>query len=142
LDGIKDGVLDDPRKCHFDPAKLQCPDTDGPDCLTAAQADSVRKIYEGLKDPSTGKLFWYGYEMSSETLLPGHVNNPFGTPLNYYRYMALQNPDWDWKSFSFAHARNFAITEEASRRLGPILDSIDPDLTAFKKLGGKMIMYH
>lgn len=142
LDGVKDGVLDDPRRCNFDPAKIQCAAADGPNCLTAAQVDSVRKIYEGLKDPSTGKLFWYGYEMSSEAGWPGHINNPFDTPLNYYKYMALQNPDWDWKNFSFADLKNFAMTEEASRRLGPILDSTDPDLSAFKKLGGKLIIYH
>lgn len=142
LDGIKDGVLDDPRSCSFNPAKLKCSGTDGPNCLTAAQVDSVRKVYEGLKDPSTGKHFWYGYEMSSETLWPGHINNPFGAPLSYYKYMALQKPDWDWKSLSFADPRDFAVTEEASRRLGPILNSVDPDLTAFKKLGGKLIMYH
>jgi feruloyl esterase len=142
LDAVKDGVLDDPRSCNFDPAKIQCSGADGPNCLTPAQADSVRKIYEGLKDPSTGKPFWYGYEMSSETSWPGHINNPFNTPISYYRYMALQNPDWDWKNFSFADPKNLALTEEASRRLGPILDSTEPDLTAFKKLGGKLILYH
>ena len=141
-DGVKDGVLDDPRQCNFDPAQLQCQSADGPNCLTASQADSVRRIYEGLKDPSTGKLFWYGYEKSSETLWPGHINQPFGAPLSYYKYMVLQNPDWDWKGYSFSDPKDFAIAEEASRRLGPILDSTDPDLTAFKKLGGKLILYH
>jgi feruloyl esterase len=141
-DGVKDGVLVDPRQCHFDPAKIQCTGADGPNCLTPAQADSVKKIYEGLKDPSTGKSFWYGYEISSEPGWPGHINSPFGAPLSYFKYMALQNPDWDWKPFSFADPKNFAVAEEASRRLSPILDSTNPDLTAFKKLGGKLIMYH
>jgi len=142
LDGVKDGVLDDPRNCNFDPVKLQCPGADGPDCLTAAQADSVKKIYEGAKDPVTGKLFWHGYEMSSEQQWPGHINTPFGTPISYFRYMVQQDPKWDWKSFSFADPKNFALMDEASQRLGPILDSTNPDLTAFKKLGGKLIMYH
>jgi feruloyl esterase len=142
LDGVKDGVIDDPRHCSFDPAKLQCSGQDGPDCLTAAQADSVKKIHEGLKDPSTGKLFWYGYEMSSETLWPSHINSPFGPPLSYLKYMAFKDPGWDWKSFSFGDPKNFALLNEASRRLGPILDSTNPNLAEFKKRGNKLIMYH
>ena len=43
-DGVEDGVLDDPRQCQFDPATLACKGADGPDCLTAAQVDSVKKI--------------------------------------------------------------------------------------------------
>jgi len=142
LDGVKDGVLDDPRRCDFDPAKIQCSGADGPGCLTAAQVDSVRKIYEGAKDPSTGKPFWYGYEMSSETFWPGHINNPFGTPLSYFKFMVLKDSGWDWKNFSFADPRNFELMDEASKKLGPVLDSTNPDLTSFKKRGGKLIMYH
>ena len=96
----------------------------------------------GLKDPSTGKLFWYGYEMSSETFWPGHINNPFGTPLSYFKYMVLQNPEWDWKTLRFHDPKSFALMDEASKKLGPVLDSANPDLTPFKKLGGKLIQYH
>jgi len=142
LDGVKDGVIGDPRRCNFDPATIQCPGPDGPNCLTAAQVDSVKKIYAGLKDPATGKLFWYGYERSSELGWPGHINNPFNIPLNYFKYMAFQNPNWDWKTFDFTNPKNFALVSEASKKLGPVLDSTDPDLTPFKKLGGKLIQYH
>ena len=50
LDGVKDGVLDDPRKCHFDPAVLACRAGDAPDCLTAAQVEAVKKIYTPAKE--------------------------------------------------------------------------------------------
>ncbi len=50
LDGVKDGVLDDPRKCHFDPGVLACKAGDGPDCLTAAQVEAVKKIYTPSKN--------------------------------------------------------------------------------------------
>ena len=45
LDGVKDGVLEEPRRCHFDPKELECKGADGPDCLTSAQVESARKIY-------------------------------------------------------------------------------------------------
>ncbi len=142
LDGVKDGVIDDPRWCNFDPANIQCSGEDGPNCLTAAQVDSVRKIYEGAKDPSTGKGFWYGYEKSSETQWPGHINTPFNTPISYFKYMLLKDPNWDWKKFSFSDPKSFAFMEDASKKLGPVLDSTNPDLAPFEKRGGKLILYH
>lgn len=142
LDGVRDGILADPRRCDFDPSTLLCPGADGPNCLTAAQVDSVKRIYAGLKDPSSGKLFWPGYEVSSELGWIGHIFEPFNIPLSYFKYMALQNPNWDWRSFDFTDPKNLVALNEASNRLGPILDSTSPDLTAFKRLGAKMIMYH
>ncbi len=141
-DGLKDGLIADPRRCTFDPAVLQCKGADAADCLTAGQVDSVRKIYEGLKDPTTGKLFWPGYEPSSEEGWPGHIQNPFVVPLSYFKYMAFNNPNWDWKTFSFADPKSFGLLVEASNRLGNILNSVDPDLTAFQRLGGKLLIYH
>ncbi len=141
-DGIKDGVIEDPRQCNFDPARIQCSGADRPTCLTAAQADSVRKIYEGAKDPSTGRNFWYGYEKSSETQWPGHINNPFNTPISYFKFMVMKDPNWNWRNFSFSDSKNFAFMEDASRKLGPVLDSTNPDLALFAQRGGKMIMYH
>ena len=141
-DTVKDGVIDDPRQCDFDPAKIRCAGADGQNCLTAAQVDSVRRIYEGAKDPSTGRRFWYGYEKSSETFWPGHINNPFNTPVSYFKYMVLKDPNWDWKNLSFSDPKSFALMEEASRKLGPVLDSTNPDLSPFEKRGGKLILYH
>jgi feruloyl esterase len=141
-DGIEDGILADPRRCQFKPSSLLCKGPDGPDCLTAAQVESFERIYEGLKDPSSGGLFWPGYEMSSEPGWTGHVFEPFSIPLNYFKYMALQDPGWDWRSLDFSDPQSFALLNDASHRLGPILNSTDPDLTAFKRLGGKLILYH
>jgi feruloyl esterase len=141
-DRVRDGVINDPRQCDFDPARILCARDNGPHCLTAAQADSVRKIYEGAKDPSTGKSFWYGYEKSGEIFWPGHIHNPFNTPVAYFKYMVLKDPNWDWKTLSFSDPKSFELFEEASRKLGPILDSTNPNLSQYKKRGGKLILYH
>ena len=37
IDGLKDGLIQDPRQCHFDPKVLACKAEDGPNCLTAPQ---------------------------------------------------------------------------------------------------------
>ena len=141
-DGLKDGLIADPRQCRFDPAAILCTGNETADCLTPAQADSVRKVYEGFKDPTTGKLFWYGYEPSSESGWGGHIQNPFVVPISYFKYMAFANPEWDWRTFSFSDPKNAAALWDASRRMGPLLDSVETDLTAFQRLGGKLLMYH
>ena len=66
LDGIADGILNDPRKCHFDPGHLQCAGADAPTCLTAPQVAAVRKIYAGPRNPRTGRLIFPGYEAGAE----------------------------------------------------------------------------
>jgi len=65
-DGLKDGLLSDPRACRFDPAVLLCKDTDGPSCLTAPQVDAVRKIYGGAKNPRTGEQIFPGWPAGAE----------------------------------------------------------------------------
>src|SRR5260370_25042757 len=49
LDGVKDGIISDPQKCHFDPATLLCKGEDGPACLTGAQLETVRIVFSDVK---------------------------------------------------------------------------------------------
>ena len=53
LDGVKDGLLENPVRCAFDPKEIECKAADGPDCLSAPQVDAVRKIYAGPTNPRT-----------------------------------------------------------------------------------------
>ena len=142
LDGVKDGLIDDPRRCTFDPATIQCKGADAADCLTAGQVDSVKKIYAGLKNPAAGEQFWPPYEMGSELEWPGHIFDPFSIPTSYFKFMVFDNPDWDWKAFDFSDPKNFEIMTKAHYKLGPILNATNPDLSALKGLGGKLIMLH
>ena len=66
LDGVKDGVLEDPTRCHFDPQALKCAGEDAPTCLTAAQVEAARKIYAPATNPRTGKEIYPGLEPGSE----------------------------------------------------------------------------
>src|SRR5262249_11545296 len=49
-DGVKDGIIGDPRSCHLDPAKLLCQGAESAGCLTAAQAKTLSRIYSGPVD--------------------------------------------------------------------------------------------
>lgn len=143
LDGAKDGLITDPRKCNFDPATIQCAAgaTDTSKCLTPAEVNTVKKIYAGLKDPTTGEVFWAGYEPGSEDNWAGHIY-PFVIPVGYFRAMVTGNPNWTYETFDFASAKDFATLYDADARYAPILNATDPDLMAFKQLGGKLILWH
>ena len=66
LDGVRDGLLENPKRCHFDPNVLLCKGADGPECLTAAEVEAAKKIYAGPKNPRTGEQIFPGLEPGSE----------------------------------------------------------------------------
>lgn len=162
-DGLKDGLVSDPRKCTFNIETLACKGADGPDCLTAGQIASARKVYGGVK-MSDGKTFAYGFP-------PGHEGGPTGwrawisgrtaplkqedgslaytaagnqLPSGYglmeqnFRFLALDgdDPGYSWKTLNIDRdmTRLKVMTE--------ILSPLDPDLRPYLKHGGKLIMYH
>lgn len=138
IDGLVDGLIDDPRRCNFDPAVLQCKGAEAADCLTAAQADSVRKNYAGLKNPRTGQRLYPGVERGGEALWTFFLPpTPGGLGLAFYRYLIFENPSWDMNTLDYDH--DVALGDA---KMGPIINSTNPDLRDFRALGGKFIMYH
>ncbi len=104
-DGVKDGIIQDPRKCTFDPAKIQCSGADSNECLTAAQVNTVKTIYGGLKDPTTGKQFWPPYEIGTELFWANRLGAPGGPPLAYFKYFYFADMNWDWKTLDFQRSQ-------------------------------------
>lgn len=147
IDGVKDGILNDPRQCHFDPATIECKaGEDSAKCLTAPQVTALKKIYAGLPD-SFGHIIFPGY-------LPGAEDVPGGWDLwitgpapkksaiyflgnNFYAYFIHGQADWDYKTFTVEKDEKLAEST-----LGSQLDASDPDLRAFETRGGKLVMYH
>ena len=139
LDGVRDGLIENPQRCRFDPEVLRCKGADGPACLTASQMESARIAMSPLKDPKTGAEMFPGYEPGTELgwgrLLGGP--NPYETALDTYKYVIFKNPSWDWRTFSLE--RDLA---EATRVTQGLLTAVDPNLTPFAARGGKLLMYH
>jgi len=129
-DGVKDGVLEDPMRCKFDPKELECKSADTSSCLTSAQVQAVRTIYSPQRS-------FPGFEPGSElgwATMGGA--QPFTIGLDLFRYVVFGDPNWDFRKFDFDS--DVARTEKASVDL----NALDPDLRKFSARGGKLIQYH
>jgi feruloyl esterase len=135
-DGIKDGLISEPLRCKFDPATLLCHDAATETCLTAPQVEAVRKIYDGAKNPRTGEQLFAGWVRGSELGWSGYfVGHPEPARTDFWRYWVFGDPAWDPRTFDFDKDAAWAVTAMAS------IDANNPDLSAFKARGGKLVMY-
>jgi len=145
--GVVPGFIDDPTRCNWDPGALLCRGADAPTCLTAAQVQAVRKIYAGPHNPRTGEQIYPGLERGSESaggslsggaswsaLIAGPQTFLGG---DFFKFMAFENASWDFHTLDFDRDITFADAKMAS-----VINSTSPDLSDFKALGGKLIMWH
>jgi feruloyl esterase len=147
LDGVRDGILNDPRQCHFNPATIQCKagaDTDK--CLTVPQAAALKKLYAGLRDSQGHEMFpgflpgaeegqngwglWITGQAPGSSLIALFANG-------YFSNMVYYNPGWS--SNMFTPEAGLKAAEEQTARA---LNAINPDLKPFETRGGKLILYH
>ena len=144
VDGVADGVMEDPRRCRFDPAVLTCkPDQEPGTCLTPAQVDAARRVYGGLKDPTTGAQLYPGLAPGSEPFWPHRdPASPFPIPISHYKWLVFGDPNWDWRSFEFNDPEDYQAHVKAEAKYAPILNATNPDLQAFRQRGGKLLQYH
>jgi feruloyl esterase len=132
LDGVTDGVLEDPRKCHFDPKAIECNGPDDPSCLTAPQVEMARKMYSGPVGVAPG------WEPGSElrwNVVAGP--QPMSLAVETYQYLVFQNPNWDFRALDVQND-----IAKANQTAGSILNADDPNLKPFFAHGGKLLMYH
>lgn len=138
LDGVQDGVLENPLQCGFDPSVLQCQLLDTPFCLTKNEVNVLRKLYDGPR-LSTGELLIPGPARGSEGLswlLNGVVLGAVGGA-EYYRWMVYDNPLW--LPLFFNLDSDYPVSHAGVEH---IVDSGNPDISAFAQRGGKLIIYH
>lgn len=145
-DGVKDGIVNDPPRCHFDPSVLLCKGPESRTCLTAPQIVSLKMIYAGGKT-STGQQIFPGFTPGGESgqnawgswiIGPGPGGSFAAVYLeNYFRYMVLENPSWNPLT-----ANVDAAEREADAKTAQALNAVNPDLHQFQARGGKLILYH
>jgi feruloyl esterase len=141
----------DPLACHFDAADAGCaPGHDSAGCLNPAQVAVARALYAGLRDPRTGRIILPGYSPGAEAALgswatwtTGGTRDHLSDALigqfanGFFRDFAFNDPNYDISRLDLG-----APFAAVSARLGKDLDSVDPDLSAFRAHGGKLIQFH
>jgi feruloyl esterase len=138
LDGVKDGLLTDPRQCHFDPSTLLCRAGESDHCLTAPQVEAVRMAYAPARK-GNGEMIYPGLAPGGEAgwaALVGIGAAPGALNIEMFQYVAHENPNWDWRTFDLE--RDTELADEK----GGYMNAINPDLSAFKRRGGKLLIYH
>ncbi len=138
IDGVKDGIIDDPRKCHFDPAVLACKEGSGEACLNSSQVKAAKQIYAAPVNPRTKKEVFPPMEPGSElgwTALAGPV--PASVATDTFKYWIFNKPDWDFLTLNLDKDVETADKIDNHRN-----NAIDPNLKPYFSHNGKLLMYH
>lgn len=147
LDGVRDGVLEDPRACTFDPAALACiAGQDPATCFTAPQVRAVQDIWRGAYS-SSGELIYPGLAPGGEAGRGGWVAWTTGSAPStgthaqaadgFFKNMVFDDPSWDYRTFNYDTDVSVAL-----RKVGPLLDAVETDLAPLRRRGAKLLMYH
>jgi feruloyl esterase len=156
LDGVADGVLNDPRRCHFNPKALLCTGFQTPpSCLTSKQVAAVRNIWAGPDQLVHQRAYYPPFERGGEadgwpsSISPQpppapQTDNHAAIGISFFENFVFDNPNWDFRTFNWnsdpAYVDNKVVVP--GQTLATVLNSIDPDLKQFRAHGGKLIQYH
>ena len=145
-DGVKDGIVNDPRQCHFDPSTMLCKEGNSDSCLTQPQVTALKKLYEGAHN-SQGKEIFPGFVPGGED---GEGSWPlwitgdgpgkallFAFDYGYFADMVYGKKDWDYKKANIDDA--VAASDKA---YAGVLNATETNMKAFQARGGKLIIYH
>ena len=149
IDGVVDGLIDDPRQCHFQPATLRCAaDQDPTTCLSEAEAGVVQRLHDGATDAQGRHLEQkIAHEWGSEldwTLFvpaaPGQSTFSESIALSYLRYLAYFNtadPAYQITDLKFDLPTFWKTVQTSS-----YIAATDPDLSDFARRGNKLLLWH
>ena len=140
-DGVKDGVMDDPRACKVDLGALPISD---------AQKAALKKVYAPTMNKD-GEIF-SGQPYGGETDMAGWplwisggspqaamLKQPslrFGFGTQFFKYLVFNDPSWDYSRY------DLSTWKKDTELTATFLNATDPNLDAFKAKGRKLIMWH
>jgi Tannase and feruloyl esterase len=135
----KDGLIEDPTLCHFDPATIECKSGESSSaCLTNEQVKIAKDLYIGAQDPE-GHPLYFGYDPGSELAWNSEakIDGSFGTGA-FPGYLASDPPS------ATTEMKNLKFTQEAVKKMmvfASDVNALNPDLRPFHKAGGKLIVW-
>jgi feruloyl esterase len=145
IDGVKDGVIESPPQCTFDPKTLVGTSAGECGAFTQADADIIGRIWQG-PTREDGSHLWYGQSKGADL---GALAASRGTPLalqpfmfanDWLRYYLTENPQFDWTTMTPASYQR--LWEQSAEEYGLVIGTDNPDLTGFRDRGGRAIVWH
>jgi hypothetical protein len=145
IDGVEDGVIEDPARCDFDPSALVGTSSGECGMFTEADASLVRRLWEGPRREN-GEFLWYGMPRGADL---NALSGSRGTPpqpqamfitQDWLRYFLTQDPEFDWTTVT--HSGYERLWEQSVEQYGIVIGTNDPDLSDFRDRGGKAIVWH
>lgn len=144
LDGLADGVIDDPRLCRFDPAVTACDRDAAEGCLTSPQLVALKAIYDGPRNPRTGQRIFPGLTPGGEALqsgwelwVTGDEAQQLAFSRSFYANFVFNDPEWSLDRFDFDKD-----VDLGQARMAGVLNADATDMSAFSGRGGKLILHH
>ncbi len=138
-DGVQDGLIEDPTRCHFDPKTIECKAGDEPTCLTAGQVEAAKRMYTAPTTSRSSTPVYFNVEPGSELgwAMLARGPEPFSAATDQFRYVVFKNPQWDWHSFDLD--KDVALADKMDH---DTINAANPNLKPFLAHGGKLLMYH
>ena len=141
LDGVRDGVLEEPTRCTWDPGVMACTAADSLTCLTTPQVEAARKAYQGPVNPRTGERInsplYRGSELEWELLLGPQPLGGVGPMIPFFRSFVFKDPSWDYRT------RPLNYDADVARANTPditVINAMKPDISQFIGRGGRLIL--
>lgn len=143
LDGVKDGIIEDPDLCYPDLVTLQCEsDTKNKSsCLSSAKVNTARSVFQPYwgwgADNQTALIFprmQPGSEIADAFIY--YNGQPFPYTEDWIRYAILEDPHWQASQLNSYYAAISATKNPFN------IETWKGDLSAYKSKGGKILHYH
>ncbi|KAF2632005.1 tannase and feruloyl esterase [Macroventuria anomochaeta] len=137
IDKAKDGIIEDPMLCNFNPSTLLCKGNSTGNCLLGPHVQQLKKIFSDYRFPN-GQLIFPAMQPGSEVLAVDrlYAGAPFAYSANWFKYALYNDPAWNASTFDFDDVRAAESLNPGDIRTYPI------SLSGFERRGGKIVTYH
>ncbi|MFI5898526.1 tannase/feruloyl esterase family alpha/beta hydrolase [Actinoplanes sp. NPDC051513] len=138
FDGLTDGIVADWQHCRFDARSIVGTETT---CgtITNGDAELINKMWDGPRG-TDGTQLWYGLERDADLTALNNAAGPFAITLDWFRYFLKQDPAFDWRTLTYD--QYLLLFQQSVLQYQAVIATDDPDLSAFRDSGGKVVFWH
>ncbi|PYM31217.1 MAG: hypothetical protein DMD80_00785 [Candidatus Rokuibacteriota bacterium] len=136
-DGVTDGIIDDPRTCHFSATANICgaPTAPATNCLTPLEARAIDMIWDGPRNQD-GQRIWFELDRGTN-LAALNGTTPFFLGVTQFHWDE-HDLNFDWRTVSINQYPQ--VAQDGSGNIADVTDTFG-DLDVFRRHGGKLLTF-